>query len=74
MHYNTWPPIAQDPDAFAEAAGKKGHRVQALRPGDTVVVTRIDRLARSTFDLFAIVRQIVDAGARSASTIGTVIE
>ena len=27
-----------------------------------VTVTRIDRLARSTFDLFAIVKQIVDAG------------
>lgn len=38
MHYNTWPPIAQDPDAFAEAAGKRGHRVQALRPGDSLVV------------------------------------
>jgi DNA invertase Pin-like site-specific DNA recombinase len=32
-----------------------------LTPGDTVIVTRIDRLARSTFDLFAIVKQIVDA-------------
>jgi DNA invertase Pin-like site-specific DNA recombinase len=28
------------------------------------VVTRIDRLARSTFDLFAIVKQIVDAGGQ----------
>lgn len=32
-----------------------------LTPGDVVTVTRIDRLARSTFDLFAIVKQIVDA-------------
>ena len=31
--------------------------------GDVVTVTRIDRLARSTFDLFAIVKQIADAGA-----------
>ena len=31
------------------------------RLGDVVTVTRIDRLARSTFDLFAIVKQIVDA-------------
>lgn len=38
MHYNTWPPIAQDADAFAEAAGKRGHRVQALRAGDSLVV------------------------------------
>jgi hypothetical protein len=29
-----------------------------------VTVTRIDRLARSTFDLFAIVKQIVDAKAQ----------
>jgi DNA invertase Pin-like site-specific DNA recombinase len=28
----------------------------ALAPGDVVTVTRIDRLARSTFDLFAIVK------------------
>jgi DNA invertase Pin-like site-specific DNA recombinase len=34
-----------------------------LVPGDTVIVTRIDRLTRSTFDLFAIVKQIVDAKA-----------
>jgi DNA invertase Pin-like site-specific DNA recombinase len=32
-----------------------------------VTVTRIDRLARSTFDLFAIVKQIVDAKAQSRS-------
>src|SRR5271156_6119237 len=35
-----------------------------LAAGNVVVVTRIDRLARSTFDLFAIVKQIADAGAR----------
>jgi hypothetical protein len=29
--------------------------------GDVVTATRIDRLAPSTFDLFAIVKQIVDA-------------
>src|SRR4051794_30546552 len=32
-----------------------------LAPGDVVTVTRIDRLARSTFDLFSIVKRIVDA-------------
>jgi hypothetical protein len=36
-------------------------------PGDAVTVTRIDRLARSTFDLFAIVKQIVDAKAQFRS-------
>src|SRR6478609_5367601 len=35
--------------------------LKGLAPGDVVTVTRIDRLARSTFDLFAIVKQIVDA-------------
>src|SRR4051795_8016318 len=38
-----------------------------LEPGDVVTVTRIDRLARSTFDLFAIVKQIVDAKAQFRS-------
>jgi DNA invertase Pin-like site-specific DNA recombinase len=38
-----------------------------LRPGDVVTVTRIDRLARSTFDLFAIVKRIVDAGGQFRS-------
>ncbi len=32
-----------------------------LAPGDVATVTRIDRLARSTFDLFGVVKQIVDA-------------
>ena len=32
-----------------------------------VTVTRIDRRARSTFDLFAIVKRIVDAGAQFRS-------
>ena len=37
----------------------------ALAPGDVVTVTRIDRLARSTFDVFGIVKRIVDAKANS---------
>src|SRR3954452_22596425 len=41
--------------------------IAALASGDVVTVTRIDRLARSTFDLFAIVKQIVDAGAQFRS-------
>lgn len=39
----------------------------ALTEGDQVVVTRIDRLARSTFDLFAIVRRIVEGKAQFRS-------
>jgi DNA invertase Pin-like site-specific DNA recombinase len=38
-----------------------------LGPGDVVTVTRIDRLARSTFDLFGIVKRIVDAKAQCRS-------
>src|SRR5207248_8166153 len=41
--------------------------LKAVAPGDVVTVTRIDRLARSTFDLFAIVKQIVDAKAQFRS-------
>src|SRR3954471_5279748 len=38
-----------------------------LAPGDVVMVTRIDRLARSTFDLFAIVKRVVDSKAQFRS-------
>jgi hypothetical protein len=38
-----------------------------VAPGDIVMMTRIDRLARSTFDLFGIVKRIVDAKAQIRS-------
>jgi DNA invertase Pin-like site-specific DNA recombinase len=41
--------------------------LKAVAPGDVVTVTRIDRLARSTFDLLAIIKQIVDAKAQFRS-------
>jgi hypothetical protein len=56
-----------------KASGAKADRRELLRllkdlaVGDLVTVTRIDRLARSTFDLFAIVKQITDAGAQFRS-------
>jgi len=56
-----------------KASGAKADRRELLRllkdlaAGDVVTVTRIDRLARSTFDLFAIVKQITDAGAQFRS-------
>ena len=34
MHYNTWPPIAQDPEAFKKAVGKRA-RVEILAPGES---------------------------------------
>ena len=61
------------PDAAAaniyreKATGARPDRRELLRmlrrlvPGDVVTVTRIDRLARSTFDLFGVVKLIVDA-------------
>jgi DNA invertase Pin-like site-specific DNA recombinase len=41
--------------------------LDALDAGDVVTVTRIDRLARSTFDLFGIVKRILDAKAQFRS-------
>jgi DNA invertase Pin-like site-specific DNA recombinase len=37
--------------------------IKALVPGDTLIVTRLDRLARSTRDLLNVLAQIGDAGA-----------
>ena len=56
-----------------KASGAQSDRRELLRMwkgiahGDVVTVTRIDRLARSTFDLFPIVEQIVDAGGQFRS-------
>jgi DNA invertase Pin-like site-specific DNA recombinase len=41
--------------------------LKAIRPGDLVTVTRIDRLARSIFDLFTIIKAITDAGGQFRS-------
>ncbi len=56
-----------------KASGAKAERrelqrmLKDLSLGDVVTVTRIDRLARSTFDLFSIVRRIADAGGQFRS-------
>jgi DNA invertase Pin-like site-specific DNA recombinase len=56
-----------------KVTGAHGDRPELLRMlkylalGDVVTVTRIDRLARSTFDLFGIVKRIVDAKAQFRS-------
>lgn len=34
MHYDTWPVIAQDAAAFARRAGRAGHKVRVLAPGE----------------------------------------
>jgi DNA invertase Pin-like site-specific DNA recombinase len=41
--------------------------LKQLAPGDVVTETRIDRLARSTLDLFGIVKRVVDAKAQFRS-------
>src|SRR5215469_14732277 len=56
-----------------DVTGARPDRRELLRmldrlvPGDVVTVTRIDRLARSTVDLFGIVKRIVDAKAQFRS-------
>ncbi|MCU4160871.1 recombinase family protein [Acidiphilium sp. AL] len=56
-----------------KATGARPDRRELLKllkyvaAGDVVMVTRIDRLARSTFDLFAIVKRIADASAQFRS-------
>jgi DNA invertase Pin-like site-specific DNA recombinase len=56
-----------------KASGARPDRRQLLRllkdlnAGDVLTVTRIDRLARSTFDLFEIVKRVLDAGAQFRS-------
>lgn len=56
-----------------KASGADAERIQlqkllkSLSKGETVVVTRIDRLARSTFDLFGIVKEITRKGAQFCS-------
>ena len=54
-----------------KVTGERADRRELLKllkaTGDVVTVMRIDRLARSTFDLFAIVKQIVDAKAQFRS-------
>jgi len=47
--------------------GELNRMLGKLAAGDVVTVSRIDRLARSTFDLFGIVKRIVDAKAQFRS-------
>ncbi len=36
IHYDTWPAIAQKPEQFAQDAAARGHRVQVVRPGESL--------------------------------------
>jgi len=62
------------PDVYREkVTGARADRRELLKildglaAGDVITVTRIDRLARSTFDLFGIVKRIVDSKAQFRS-------
>src|SRR5262249_52842689 len=51
-------------DFSREGLGSLLKMLDALAPGDVVTVMRIDRLARSTFDLFEIVKRAADTKAQ----------
>jgi DNA invertase Pin-like site-specific DNA recombinase len=60
--------IFKDTASGARADRRELQKMLAdLQPDDVVTVTRIDRLARSTFDLFAIVKRINDTGGHFRS-------
>jgi DNA invertase Pin-like site-specific DNA recombinase len=68
LHVDGCKPIFREKASGAKAERKELLRLLAgLASGDVVTVTRIDRLARSTFDLFAIVKRIVDTGGQFRS-------
>jgi len=56
-----------------KVSGAKADRIElaklldALEPGDVLIVTRLDRLARSTLDLLTILKQIAAVGAKFKS-------
>jgi len=56
-----------------KASGAKSDRpelakaIRRLEPGDVLIVTRLDRLARSTLDLLSILRRVTEAGAKFKS-------
>ena len=61
MRRRLYEDLLREGDARADRLGL----LKTLGASDVVTVTRIDRLARSTFDLFALVKRIVDAQAHS---------
>ena len=44
-----------------------GKLLNAIRSGDVLIVTRLDRLARSTLDLLSILQRVSEAGAKFKS-------
>jgi DNA invertase Pin-like site-specific DNA recombinase len=60
-----------------KVSGAKSNRIELqaalreLRAGDVLIVTRLDRLARSTYDLLSIIKQIETSGAQLKSLAET---
>jgi DNA invertase Pin-like site-specific DNA recombinase len=56
-----------------KVSGARSNRIElgklfkALGSGDVLIVTRLDRLARSTLDLLGILRRVTEAGAKFRS-------
>lgn len=48
-----------------------GRLVASLQPGDTLLVTRLDRLARSTLELLRILERVAESGAGFRSLADT---
>src|SRR5215208_2014983 len=67
-------PPREAPRYIRKASGAQADRCELLKllkkltPGGVVTVTCIDRLARSIFDLFAIIKRIVNAGGQFRSS------
>src|SRR6476646_10157886 len=61
--------VIHEDKASGVLTGRKGltDALKRCAAGDVLVVWKLDRLARSTFDLFAIVKRIVDAGGQFRS-------
>jgi DNA invertase Pin-like site-specific DNA recombinase len=58
-------PICREKVSGAHADRREPLRLlKQVAIGDVITVTQIDRLARSTFDLFAILKRIADAGGQ----------
>jgi L-ascorbate metabolism protein UlaG (beta-lactamase superfamily) len=38
MHYNTWPPIAVDAEAFLKKIQAAGKTAKVMRPGETIEI------------------------------------
>ena len=59
--------FAEKASAKEAEAARTGAALDRLEPGDVLIVTKLDRLARSTRDLLNVVHRIDNAGAKFRS-------